>query len=217
LGRHLPQPNPIQVQIFHQSQGKTRKAKNQNPFCIMKFKTLKSDISNPTILYIADWMALVQSQFKTEVIFENVDELAAQLEAWRVEYIRDQKHLESHWGDQVTVVTYGQEVILVSDQRSGEFIKMYDFDFAPEPTTSRKRPLLILLILTALLMLCSIEPARAESIADPAAVDSSVADFGIFGPRTGAQYAAKMNRSVVKGGKKTIKANRRHTRRGGRR
>ncbi len=186
----------------------------------MKFKTLKSDISNPTILYIADWMALVQSQFKKEVIFENVDELAAQLEAWRVEYIRDQKHLESHWGDQVTVVTYGQEVILVSDQRSGEFIKMYDFDFAPEPTASRKRPLLILLILTALLMLCSIEPAKAMTTDDSPRMDSciKVSDpKGLFGPRTGAQHAAKMNRSVVRSGKKTIRANRRHTRKGGRR
>jgi hypothetical protein len=156
----------------------------------MKFKTLKSDITNPTILYVADWISLIQAEFREDQIFDNVDDLAEQLEKWRHEFMDDQSSLDQHWGDQVTVATYGHEVILISDQRSGEFVKLYDFDFTVTPK-AKPRKLLIFLFLLSFFMVLTSFPAKAE---------------GLFGPKNGREYAAKMNRKVVKKGKKTIKS-----------
>jgi hypothetical protein len=88
-------------------------------------KTEKSEISNPTLAHLEDWMEAIRSvDDRQEPIFKSLDELATKLEQWRVEFMEECKELAYHWGDMVTVATYGNEVILISDQRSGEYIKI---------------------------------------------------------------------------------------------
>lgn len=82
------------------------------------------EITNPTLKHLADWIEAVNEFLTDEPVLETVDEMAKQLEYWRSEFCRYDNELTSHWGDLVTVATFGEEVILVSDQRSGEFIKL---------------------------------------------------------------------------------------------
>ncbi|MFN3802609.1 hypothetical protein [Belliella pelovolcani] len=85
----------------------------------------KTELTNPTLLKIEEWIQAINSVDTADrPIFNSADELADSLERWRMDFIIESKELEYHWGDLVTVACFGEEAILVSDQRSGEFIKI---------------------------------------------------------------------------------------------
>lgn len=82
------------------------------------------NITNPTLQHLADWIEAVNEFLTDEPVLQTMDEMARQLEYWRSEFCRYDTDPSTHWGDLVTVVTYGEDVILISDQRSKEFIKI---------------------------------------------------------------------------------------------
>lgn len=88
----------------------------------MKLQIETSELTNPTLMHLEAWLLAIDEHLQQDHVFASLDELATNLETWRSEFCRGD--LAYHWGDQVTVMVYGNEVILISDQRSGEFIKV---------------------------------------------------------------------------------------------
>jgi hypothetical protein len=87
-------------------------------------KEFSGNITNPTIKHLMDWIEAVDLYLQNESPFDCIEKYAIQLEHWRKKFSEEQVELESHWGDLVTVAVFGKEVILISDQRSGEFVKL---------------------------------------------------------------------------------------------
>lgn len=84
----------------------------------IKFST---EITNPTLKHLADWIEALKTYLKGDDAFQDIDSFSTQLEQWRSEFCAHAE-VKYHWGDLVTVMTYGESTILISDQRSGEFI-----------------------------------------------------------------------------------------------
>lgn len=82
------------------------------------------ELTNPTLKHLADWLEAIALYLEEEHAFADMEALAKQMEYWRTDFIQSARELKCHWGDLVTVVTYGEDVILISDQRSKEFIKI---------------------------------------------------------------------------------------------
>lgn len=129
----------------------------------MKLQIEKSELTNPTLMHLEAWLLAIDEHLENDHVFADLDELATNLETWRSEFCK--VDLEYHWGDQVTVMVYGNEVILISDQRSGEFIKVKEQ--LPQIVGSRSQVELqsaIRKALSLLIMLFGITaPAQADT------------------------------------------------------
>jgi hypothetical protein len=91
----------------------------------MKTSKETSDmLMNPTLRKLLEWIEAVNSYQAKESFFTCIDHYADSLERWKVEFIEACGKSKVHQGDMITVATYGDDVILISDQRSGEFIKL---------------------------------------------------------------------------------------------
>lgn len=173
----------------HSPQGQN---KNQITF-LMKLHIEKSELTNPTLMHLEAWLLAIDEHLQNDHVFNNLDELATNLESWRSEFCRGE--LECHWGDQVTVMVYGNEIILISDQRSGEFIKVKEH-FPKVIISDNTRMMLKNAITKALAMMvmlfCFSNPVQAEGIWP-------------FKKTTGISVAKANQKSSVKLGKKNMK------------
>lgn len=137
----------------------------------MKLHIETHGLTNPTLMHLEAWLLAIDEHLANDAVFEDMDQLASQLEQWRSEFCHREADLESHWGDQVTVMLYGNEVILISDQRSGEFIKVTEKkdENMVDKQKAKLNPLMKLpkiiqkVLAFALLMFCMAYPAQAES------------------------------------------------------
>lgn len=68
-------------------------------------------------------MALAPLMDTEDCPFATMDELAMQLESWREEFQRSCGN-ETTKSEKVLVMTYGEDVILICKQTTGEFIKL---------------------------------------------------------------------------------------------
>lgn len=87
-------------------------------------KETSETVMNPTLRKLLEWIEAVNSYHAKQSFFTCIDHYADSLERWRVEFIEACGEIKAHYGDLVTIATYGDEVILISDQRSGEFVKL---------------------------------------------------------------------------------------------
>lgn len=87
-------------------------------------KETSETVMNPTLRKLLEWIEAVNTYMTKESPFICIEQYADSLERWRVEFIEARQEIEAHYGDLVRIATYGNEVILISDQRSGEFIKL---------------------------------------------------------------------------------------------
>lgn len=85
----------------------------------------KTNLTNPTLAKIYQLIeAIIYLDDESTNIFLSLDDLATKIEQYRMNFIIDSQELKCHWGDMVTVAMYGDDTILISDQRSGEYIKL---------------------------------------------------------------------------------------------
>lgn len=158
----------------------------------MKLQIETSDLTNPTLMHMEAWLLAIDQYLQKDHVFGCLDELATNLETWRAEFC--QGELECHWGDQVTVMVYGNEVILISDQRSGEFIKVKEQlpqinmnELSSTLNAAIKRALAFLILFFSISA-----PVQAEGIWP-------------FKRQTGKSVAIANQKSSVKAGKKNMK------------
>lgn len=83
-----------------------------------------SKLHSLTILHLQGWIeALGEIMESEDCPFETTNELALQLDHWREEF-------QKHSGDRhikkepVVIITYGDQVILICNQQTGEYIKL---------------------------------------------------------------------------------------------
>jgi hypothetical protein len=77
-----------------------------------------------TMLHLQGWMEALEEILETEDCpFENATELALQVDHWREEFQRNcgEPNVKR---EPVVVITYGNQVILICNQASGEYIKL---------------------------------------------------------------------------------------------
>jgi hypothetical protein len=86
---------------------------------------LTNTINNPTLKHLIEWVdAVNESITEEDMVLNTMDDLAMHLEWWRSEFCNPKIDVKEHQGDFVTVAIYGDELILVSDQCSGEYFKV---------------------------------------------------------------------------------------------
>jgi hypothetical protein len=163
----------------------------------MKLQIETSGLTNPTLMHLEAWLIAIDEHLANDHVFDDMDQLASQLELWRSEFCNRESDLQCHWGDQVTVMVYGNEVILISDQRSGEFIKVKEqfvgiLSVQKDMGNSWLNKILRGIAATCMVFFLSNIPAKAELI------------FGI-GKKSGGSVAIKNQRQSVKNGKRMMR------------
>jgi hypothetical protein len=88
----------------------------------MKLLIQTSEITNPTLIHLQEWLHAIDKNLRNEIVFESLEDLATNLEKWRSEFCKG--NIIYHWGDRVLITIYSDKVILIIDQRSNEFIKI---------------------------------------------------------------------------------------------
>lgn len=85
----------------------------------MKIRYSASDLSNPTMIVMLEWVKQCKQYIEEEdQVFENFEELARQLEYWRMQH----RPKDLRCRDAVQIQLFGDEEILISDQIRAEFI-----------------------------------------------------------------------------------------------
>lgn len=80
-------------------------------------------ITGHTLRHLHEWIESIGILANTpDWPFPCLDDLAMQLEMWREEFQRINQALVSK--ESVKVLTYGEAVILLCDERTGEYIKL---------------------------------------------------------------------------------------------
>ncbi len=89
----------------------------------MELMLIKSELTGHTLRHLSEWIDSLDVLMNTpDWPFETIDNLAYQLELWREEYQTINAAMVGH--EQVKILTYGEEVILICDEVRGEFIKL---------------------------------------------------------------------------------------------
>jgi hypothetical protein len=87
----------------------------------MKLLVENSPLHSYTIQHLLGWIEALSVLINTEDWpFSNAEELALQLEVWREEYQRINQGIVAH--EPVLVMLYGEKVILIANQSTGEYI-----------------------------------------------------------------------------------------------
>jgi hypothetical protein len=101
----------------------------------MKILTEKNHLTSLTLLHLEGWLEALAHLIGTEDWpFATTDELAMQLEYWRHEYQLHNSNL-IQVKEEIKVMIYGDEVILLCKEVTGEFIKLTLQDLC-EPNTA---------------------------------------------------------------------------------
>lgn len=167
----------------------------------MNLQVEKTTLTNPTLMHLEAWLLAMDQHLKEENVFGSMDELATQFEYWRSEFCRKERDLECHWGDQVTVMLYGEDVILISDQRSGEYIKMSKLDEEEKETPlPSKKPKGILSSLVSAIAKIFLVMLLLQTTAYTAQAQTSGRG------KTGKEVARSHQKQSVKSGKKLMKS-----------
>ena len=88
------------------------------------FQNPGSSLHSLTIQQLQGWIeALDEILESDDCPFSNANELALQLDHWREEFQRNcpDRHVKK---EPVVVITYGNQVILICNQQTGEYIKL---------------------------------------------------------------------------------------------
>ena len=83
-----------------------------------------SELHSQTILHLQGWIeALDEIMDSQDCPFDTTHELAMQLDQWREEFQKNSgdRHVEK---EPVVIITYADQVILVCNQQTGEYIKL---------------------------------------------------------------------------------------------
>ncbi|MDN3689064.1 hypothetical protein [Cyclobacterium jeungdonense] len=85
----------------------------------IRYKT--SDLSNPTMIVMMEWVKQCKQYIEEEdQVFASFDELARQLEYWRLQH----RPKDMRCRDAVQIQLFGDHEILISDQLKAEFIQI---------------------------------------------------------------------------------------------
>lgn len=81
-------------------------------------------LSSLTLLHLQGWIEALDLILDSEDCpFETADELALQLDHWGTEFQRNcGNHSAKH--EPVLIMTYGNHIILICNQQTGEYIKL---------------------------------------------------------------------------------------------
>lgn len=84
----------------------------------------KTHLSSLTLLHLQGWIEAIGHLWDTEDWpFETMDDLAMQLEHWREDFTRINPPRVLPKED-IKVLLYGEEVVLIVKEETGEFIKL---------------------------------------------------------------------------------------------
>lgn len=87
----------------------------------MKIRYTSSDLSNPTMIAMLEWVKHCKAYIEEEDhIFNSFEELARQFEFWRMQH----RPKDIRFRDAVKVTLYRDDEILISDEIKGEFINI---------------------------------------------------------------------------------------------
>lgn len=89
----------------------------------MKVLMSGNSLRSLTIQHLQGWIEALEHILDTDEPFEDADALALQLDHWREEF---QKNCGNHTAkhEPVIVLAYGNQVILICNQKTGEYIKL---------------------------------------------------------------------------------------------
>jgi hypothetical protein len=90
----------------------------------MKINIQQKKVSNPTLRHLIEYLNDARPYIEKENVFKDMKELANEIINWKREYCLRFEEIEYHWGDKVIVTLYANNIILVCDERSGEFFKV---------------------------------------------------------------------------------------------
>lgn len=96
-------------------------------FRCMKIFASTNELTSFTILHLKGWLEALEVVLETdECPFETADELALQLDHWREEY---QKNSGNHSirNEPILILTYGNHIILIANQATGDYLKLETF------------------------------------------------------------------------------------------
>lgn len=98
--------------------------------------TQKNHITSLTLLHLEGWIESIGHLVDTEDWpFDSIEELALQLEVWRNEFTRiNPPHCLPK--EDIKVMYYGEETILICKEETGEFIKLTLSACTPNPVRS---------------------------------------------------------------------------------
>lgn len=91
---------------------------------LMKVLLKETELSSFTMLHLQGWIEALDLILDSEDCpFDTADELAIQLDSWRAEY---QRNCGNHSAAQepILITVYGNEIILVCNQETGEYLKL---------------------------------------------------------------------------------------------
>ncbi|PRY90621.1 hypothetical protein [Mongoliibacter ruber] len=150
----------------------------------MRLEIEKSELTNPTLEHLEAWLLAIEEHLQNDHVFDSLDQLAITLEEWKSEFCRPEKNGNEHQGDHVLIILYGDDLILICDQASGEFIKVKE----AFPKKAKKR-----VVITGEAPLFNISRMMKKALviclsflmATPAFAD------GIFKPRNGKAVVKK--------------------------
>lgn len=87
----------------------------------MKLLIEKTPLHSYTIQHLLGWIECVSVLMDTEEWpFQNAEELATQLENWRLEFQSTNEGLIP--SEPVLILLYGKDVILIANQKTGEYL-----------------------------------------------------------------------------------------------
>jgi hypothetical protein len=117
----------------------------------MKLKLETSEITNPTLQHLEAWVLTLKDHLQEDNPFDSLEELSVQLLVWKDQFIKNNPY-ESHWGDRIVIRFYLDEVILISDERSGEYIHItqeYEIFSKPDKITDTLVKITAIILLVA--------------------------------------------------------------------